>query len=316
MRIYVIVISILIIIASWVIIAAASGGEAEIEVELRVNPGKSIDFEVSSARLIADIPPPERNTEILSQWQTLHDENSDLVGWLKIGDTIVNYPVVQYIDNYHYLHHSFAGRRHSDGTLFVDWHTPVTDSRRPDNTVIYGHNMRSGRKFHHLINYYAPRHGLDEYLKNPTIDFTTIYDDSRNTYKIFAAMYVNTIEEHGEVFNYFRQRFFNSRDEFFEFIGNVLDRSVFYTDVDIQYGDEILTLSTCYFPLGNETDRFVLLARRVREGESGDVDTSLAYINESPLYFDHYYSRKGGSWAGRSWDLSKVKGFEGFKKDA
>jgi sortase B len=247
------------------------------------------------------------NTQILPQWQQLHQHNSDFVGWLRLGDTVIDYPVVQYTDNIYYLNRDFNRNQHLYGTLFIDWHTPVVDSRRPDNTVIYGHNMNSGAKFAHLMRYYTPRFGLDAYINNPTIDFSTIYDNDRNTYKIFAAMFVNTCPTHGEVFNYFRQRFFNSSDEFFDFIGKVMDRSVFYTEVDLQYGDEIMTLSTCYFPLGNDTDRFVVFARRLRVGEDPAVDTSTAYINPDPLYFDYYYRVRGGSWGGRNWDASLVK---------
>jgi sortase B len=167
------------------------------------------------------------------------------------------------------------------------------------------------------VKYFAADYNrdLNTYIKNPTADFTTIYspeDDTRNTYKIFAGMFVNSNVQHGEVFDYWKRRFFESKAEFYDFVGNVMDRSVFYTDVDLEYGDEILTMSTCYYPFGHDTDRFVVLARRVREGEDTAVDTSKAYINPDPLYFKYYYQVNGGSWKGRNWDLSKVKGFEEF----
>jgi sortase B len=254
---------------------------------------------------------------ILQQWQELHSINNHFVGWLQLGDTIVNYPVVQYLEDYFdgnefYLYNDFYGRPHYDGTLFVDWHTPITDCRRPDNTVIYGHHINAGTMFAHLVKYYAPRHGMNAYLENPSIEFATIYDDERGTYKIFAAMFVNTIEEHGAVFNYFQRRFFNNKSEFYDFIVSALDRSVFYTDVDIEFGDEILTLSTCYYPLGGDTDRFVVIARRVREGEDPTVDTAQAWANPSPLYFDYFYLVRGGQWQGRNWDTSKVKGLDDY----
>ncbi|MCL2071761.1 MAG: class B sortase [Oscillospiraceae bacterium] len=268
------------------------------------------------------------STDILSQWEELHERNNHFVGWLKLGETVIDYPVMQYLEeefdktesdgytgNSYYLKLDFDRRYDDKGSLFVDWHTPIVSKKRPDNTVIYGHNMSSGLKFHHLINYFTEPGGKDltAYYENPTIDFTTVYDDERSTYKIFGAMYVNTDASHGEVFNYFQRRFFNSKAEFYDFIGNVMDRSVFYTDVDVDYGDEILTLSTCFFPLGRSIDtRVVVLARRVRAGEEPEVDTSVAYINPDPLYFDYYYRVQGGEWGGRNWDTSKVKGFDDF----
>ena len=251
--------------------------------------------------------------EVLPKWRELHQQNNHMVGWLKLEGTIVDYPVVQYLEsefdgNSFYLKHDFNKKPSTAGALFADWHTPITGLRRPDNTVIYGHNMFStGTKFSHLVNYYAPRYGLDAYLDNPVIEFSTVYDDERSTYKIFAGMYVNTLAEHGYVFNYFQRRYFAAKDDFYDFVYNVMDRSVFYTEVDVEYGDQFLTLSTCYWPLGNQSDRFVLLARRVREGEEPTVDASAAYINPDPLYFDHYYKVKGGSWGGRNWDKDLVR---------
>ena len=269
------------------------------------------------------------NNPILPEWRELHEQNEHFVGWLKLGDTIINYPVMQYLEeefdkmdthgytgNSYYLKRDF-NRNHSElGSLFVDWHTPIVNKNRPDNAVVYGHNMSSGEGFAYLVNYFTEPGGKDlssAYNENPTIDFTTVYDNERNTYKIFATMYLNINEQHGEVFNYYQRRNFTSRGEFYDFIGNVMDRSVFYTDVDIEYGDELLTLSTCFFPFGRDMEsRVVVLARRVREGEDPSVDVSAAYVNPAPRYFDFYYARQGGQWNGRNWDTSKVKGFDAF----
>ena len=102
---------------------------------------------------------------------------------------------------------------------------------------------------------------------------------------------------------------------------------MFFTDVDLEYGDELLTLSTCYYPLGKENadTRFVVFARRVREGESEEVDTSVAKQNPDPLYFDYWYQTHGTKWGGRNWDADpdstdttkthlKIKGLEEYYK--
>lgn len=86
-----------------------------------------------------------------------------------------------------------------------------------------------------------------------------------------------------------------------------MDRSWFFTDVDLTYGDELLTLSTCYWPLGKNVDtRWVLFARKVRDGESEEVNTSVATRNYQAKLFDYYYDIKGGSWEGSVWDRSKL----------
>ena len=243
----------------------------------------------------------------------------DMIGWIKVEGTPIDYPCVQGKDNKYYLEHNFKKEEERNGACFIDSQCDFTDTRkRPANTIIYGHNMMQGPSFAKLTSYcpwYSCGFGatslysLRQYLTAPTVTFDTIWE--KGTYKVFAAMYVNTEEKHGEVFKYYKQRTIANEGEFYDYIGNIMDRSQFYTDVDLEYGDELLTLSTCYYPLGSNVDtRYVVFARRLREGESPEVDTSKAYINPSPLYFDYFYSVNGGSWAGRNWDTSKVKGFD------
>ncbi|MDR0222433.1 MAG: class B sortase [Oscillospiraceae bacterium] len=285
--------------------------------------------------------------EIAPKFRELYERNNDFVGWIKLGDTIIDYPVVQAADNDYYLKIDFDGGDDKAGSIFADWHIPINPyrrpeifkdygwylpvkaGRRPDNTVLYGHNMANGTMFAHAARYYAPNFGLDAYVKNPTITFETLYGVERSTYKIFAGIYVNTKTEHGDVFSYYRARRFSEGDfyektgstaenNFYYFISEIMDRSVFHTGVDIEYGDEILTLSTCYYPLGNNIDtRFALFARRVREGEDENVDTDAASRNLRPKYFDYFYSVMGGvPWTqdDRSWDVSLVKGMDEFLK--
>lgn len=252
----------------------------------------------------------EEQPEILDKYLAFYDINPDLVGWIKLDNTPIDYPVVQSGDNSYYLYRDFEGRDSKLGAIFADWHVPFTPTSRPNNTVLYGHNISDGTYFAKLTNYYPSKYGsLGFYRENPTFTFDTIYEEG--TYKIFAAVYINTQEKHGDVYEYFRKRVFADKAAFYDFAANIMDRSVFYTDVDLEYGDEIITLSTCYYPLGNDVDsRFVVFGRRVREGESAEVDVDAAYVNPSPLYFDYYYRAVGGSWAGRTWDTSLVIGLD------
>lgn len=257
---------------------------------------------------------------VMSEYEEKYAENDDLIGWIRLEAANLNDPVVQAEDNKYYLTRDFNGNDYVNGSLFVDYKCQFTTRTRPANTIIYGHNMVTGPSFAKLTRYYDARlngdypNRLDFYLNNPTIEFDTIWEEG--TYKVFACMYVNTMEEHGEVFKYYKQRDIKNEGQFYEYIAQILDRSVFYTDVDLEYGDEILTLSTCYYPLGKEVDtRCVVFARRVREGEDPTVDTSKAYTNPSPLYFDYYYKVNGGSWAGRQWDTTKVKGLDEYIAD-
>ncbi|MCM1335953.1 MAG: class B sortase [Bacteroides sp.] len=245
------------------------------------------------------------------------DMNTDFIGWLQIKDTPIDLPIVQATDNKFYLEHDFYGRYDYTkvGTSFADYHIPVTEDGGPQNLIIYGHNIRTGVGLAKITNYYPARYGsLDFYLTHPTISYESVYG-GESTYVVFAGMFVNTQKQHGAVFNYHRFRSFDTKDIFYQYFEAVMDRSVFYNPaLDISYDDEFLTLSTCYFPLGNIETRFVLFARKLRSGESASIDVSKAYTNRSPLYFDYYYAVNGGSWAGRNWSTSLIDGYADWVK--
>ena len=97
-----------------------------------------------------------------------------------------------------------------------------------------------------------------------------------------------------------------------------LDRSYYYTGVDLEYGDELLTLSTCDFSMFSDM-RLVVVARKVRDDESNTLDTD-AFIDNSGFdengnvkrkMFDAYYKSNYNQWAGRQWDTAWIKDFEG-----
>lgn len=252
--------------------------------------------------------------EILDKYVELYAQNKDIVGWIKIDDTPINYPVLQTTDNDFYLNHNFNKEESFSGSIFADYHEKITYDNTPDNIVLYGHNLMSGEYFSKLTYYYPARYGsLDFYTAHPTIEFDTLYEEG--TYKVFAGIFTNTSESDGYVYPYHQKRDFSNKAEFMDFIGNVMDRSAFYTDVDLEYGDQIITLSTCYYyPLGqSHSTRFVLFARKLREGESAEVDVSKAYVNNDPLLFDSYYQILGiQRWQGRTWNTALVKDFDSY----
>lgn len=244
--------------------------------------------------------------------------STDFIGWLTIKDTPIDFPVVQATDNRFYLTHDFYGAYDPTkvGTTFADYHVKVTAKQRPDNLVVYGHNIRTGVGLAKITNYYPARYGsLNFYLNHPTITYESAYGGT-STYVVFAGMFVNTDKKHGSVFKYHTAQNFKTEGTFYKYFENVFDRSVFYNPaVDIKYGDKFLTLSTCFYPFGADIDtRFVLFTRELRSGESAKINTSKAYVNKSPLYFTYYYKVNGGKWAGRSWPTSLMQGYAAWKK--
>ena len=261
--------------------------------------------------------------EIMDKFIDLYSQNSDIVGWLRVaGGEYINYPVLMNEkDTDYYLHRDFNKEESIAGSLFCDNHVlPFTDA---NNLLIYGHNMAGSKEYFSTLVSYDPYstagggHNMDGdfisyYKQYPTIQFDTLWEEG--TYKIFAGIYINTEDKDGYPYPYYKKRQFLNELEFMDFMGNIMDRSTFYTGVDVEYGDQIITLSTCCYTIGKDVDaRFALFARKVREGESAEVDVSKIVINPDPLFFDAYYQRRGGSWGGRTWDVDYpwlVTGFE------
>ena len=255
---------------------------------------------------------PVVNTPLSVNFNALLAENPDTRGWIKITGTYLNDVVVQGEDHEEYLTKAFDGSESISGTIFS--HKKNKWDGTDQNIILFGHNMMNGDRFA-SVRYYIPNDASREpiafYKVHPTIMLATP-DGGSQTYKIFAGVLANTQEQYGEVFKYVNKTSFKSQDDFNNFIIDIMDRSWFYTDVDLQYGDQLLTLSTCYWPLGEEVDtRWVIFARKVRPGESEYVDTSLATRNYGAKLFDYYYSMIGGQWYGSKWDTSKLKGYNG-----
>ena len=255
----------------------------------------------------------DKQVEVLAQYADLYEQNNDFVGWISM-EPYIDYPVVQAEDNEYYLKHNFDGGYNENGTIFADYQGEISATEMPHNTLLYGHNLITNNFFQPLSNF--RKEGISFLKENYILEFDTIYE--LNQYKIFSVFLTNTKTEHGEVFDYWTQVYFNSKSEFNNFVAECLDRSYFYTGVDLQYGDELLTLSTCDFSMFSDM-RLVVVARKVRSDESISMDTS-AFIDNSGFdedgnvkrkMFEAYYTTYGCEWAGRKWDTSWIKDFEG-----
>lgn len=227
-------------------------------------------------------------------WKALKKINKEIVGWLKIPDTVIDYPVLEHIGddryNQYYIDKSYKKDGTEYGSIFLDYRS--TDSVNSRNVIMHGHNMRDGSQFHSLLSYSHEgdlKGDLDYYRKHPVIIFNTPEGDAK--YKIISVFKTSTRYEHGEFFNYM-QGAFNSDAEFMNFVYNLRIRSMFDIPVTCNEGDQIITLSTCCYEFYEW--RCVVVARKVRPGEDESVDVNLASLNPSPLFPDVYYERYGG----------------------
>lgn len=176
------------------------------------------------------------------------------IGYIEIPG-VLSEPVV-YRDNRFYLTHDFYGRESASGTVFLDEGSPMKSGVQ--NLLVHGHNMRDGTAFGRLVHYTDRRY----WRSHCVIRFSTLY--STASYVIFAVLPVTTEDVTAENYlNYAGHPTFESEAEFDAYIAKVRSLTLHPWLIDLNAQDRLLTLSTCL-----EDGRLVLLARRVRSGES------------------------------------------------
>ena len=192
--------------------------------------------------------------KILDQYKSLYNSNKTLIGWLNIADTIIDYPVMQTEDNEYYLNHNIQLEEDRNGALFLDSHCDITNPGT--NYIVYGHNMKSGKMFGSLDKYADPSF----YEKHKEIRFDTIYEEG-----IYEVMYVfrsRVYQQDEIVFKYYQFYDANSEEEFQSYMKEMEALSLYDTGVKAEYGDHLLTLSTCDYE--EKDGRFVVVAKRVK----------------------------------------------------
>lgn len=286
---------------------------------------QQVSNRISQMYQLDDTDVPEDNMDVLPSFKKLLEINPDTVGYIRINDTLVDYPVVKTTDNDFYLTHDFYKNESKSGTIMMDYHNKVTPQGHSGNMILYGHNMAVGTFFAPLNEYWRTMYdSYDEpsksfYKEHPIIRFDTLYEQAE--WKIFAFGIYNVDESRGEVFGYNLKYDFTSEDDFNDFMINIMDRSDIFTDVDLKYGDDILTLSTCCWPYeGSEkTVRLAVFARKIREGESRDVDVSKAVVNTYVKRWQWVYDKVSGGydWFMSTWDRRKLLSYtaEDAKRD-
>ncbi len=195
---------------------------------------------------------------VQEKFEKLYRGNRDFVGWIKIDDTLVDYPVMHTPNDNergeYYIHRDYDQEYSAAGLPFIDKHCmPEVPT---DNVIIYGHNMNSGTMFHDIIRY------EDEsfFEEHRTFSFDTIYEDG--TYEVIAAFYGEILADDSEAFKYYEFVNANDEEEFMGFVENVKAMSIYDTGVEVSYGDKLITLSTCAYHV--EDGRFAVVAKKIQ----------------------------------------------------
>lgn len=177
-------------------------------------------------------------------FEALLELNEDVIGWIYIEGTQINYPIVQGADNRHYVSTMVDGRNNAAGSIFMDYRNAPDFSDR--HTVIYGHNMRNGSMFADTVKYKSPA-----FLEaHPTGMIMT--PDGNFQFEVIAG-YVANLEDSSW------QLDFAGDEDFGNWLNQTMEMSTIGGTVIPETDDRIITLSTCSYEFSDA--RYVLVCR-------------------------------------------------------
>lgn len=255
------------LLCAMLVLALASGGllaayyaglhraNAQLEaLARRVEPARqALQPQHGAATAPSGSPPPadapEAEPERLALYRPLAEENPDLVGWIAIAGTAVNYPVMQRPgDGRYYLTHGFDGGLAVGGLPFLDEGCGLDDPA----LLVYGHYMKNGAIFTPLLSYRE----RDFWAEHPTVRLDTLAQE--RTYSVLAAFPARVLRRDEAGFRYYALP--DGEESFAAYLEEIRAASVYDTGVQAQWGDQLLVLSTCSYH--TENGRFVVVARR------------------------------------------------------
>ncbi len=225
---------------------------------------------IQNKKKSADTPAEKQNSPtILPEYQTLYETNPDMVGWIKIDGTKIDYPVMQTKTKpQFYLRKNFEKKEDDLGTPFADYRCSILDNRS-FNVIIYGHYAFDDSMFRWLLNYEAETW----YQDHKTILFDTIREKGK--YEIVAAFYYDAADavlrdpgsEHGkDSYTFYNYIELDSKKGFEKFKSGIEKLKLYQTTESIQKEDSLITLVCCApveFSGIEETGRFVIVAKKM-----------------------------------------------------
>ncbi|HHY83576.1 MAG TPA: class B sortase [Clostridiales bacterium] len=219
----------------------------QFEQQLQLEEEEGRDESSKTVNVKPPAADPVSKLTIMKRYDQLREINKDIIGWISIPGTSINYPVVKSDNNSYYLDHNIYGEKARSGAIFMDYRNNAAAKDR--HIIIYGHHMRDGSMFTGLMKYKKQKF----FEENSIIRFDTLYEEIE--WEIFSVYvtpsdYRYTITE------------FQSDEDFLEFIEKAKKKSMFKKDIELTKDDQILTLSTCTYEYDDA--RFVVHARRVR----------------------------------------------------
>lgn len=189
--------------------------------------------------------------DVEGKLKQLHEENSDLIGWIMIPETRIDYPVMQSpTDPDFYLNHNFQKEHSKYGLPYIEERCKLPTGST--NIIIYGHHMKDGSMFADLEKYESETF----YRENPTIQFETLWDTAEYEIAGILKMPANDLAiDLAQSIQFERKRDFDA------FAEKAKWNSLYHVDGELQWGDSLLTLITCEYT--QDDGRIVIIAKKL-----------------------------------------------------
>lgn len=216
----------------------AMNGEDEEEETVTAQTG-TVENAIYGAELEQETVEKPQGPPVLPEYQGLHEQNSDFAGWLTIPGTEIDYPVMQAVpeSSDFYLTHNYDGQEDINGSIFLDSRNDY--EQQDDNLIIYGHNMKSGMMFGGLKNFLDENYSLEHKM----VTFNTIYEKAQ--YEIIAVCLSKVSQEGEEGIRYYDFINAGTEENFNHYLDYIKEMNIISGDINVSYGDRLLTLSTC-----------------------------------------------------------------------
>ncbi|MEG0691739.1 MAG: class B sortase [Oscillospiraceae bacterium] len=258
------------------------------------------DVSGTDGEAVSSQPDEFDDNGILMELSELYKLNPETIGWINIPGTKLDYPVAKRpnddvkLGNSYYLDKTLEHKKNAFGTPFVDYRATFANGFQSSNVTIYGHNSKDGA-FFESVKYYDK---LDFYKEHPTLTFNTIY--GKGEYKIIGRFteFVDAVANEKNNKSWFNYHDYVEMNEayFKKFMEELDKRNYYESGVDVKFGDNILTLSTCNDAIQGAQDtpyRDVLVARKVRPGEDATVDVSKIKENKDMIMPEGWVKKFG-----------------------
>lgn len=198
----------------------------------------------------------ETEPVMLAEYADLVAQNPEMVGWVKIENTPIDYPVMYTPDEpFKYINRSFEGKKNAYGLPFVDQVCSMDPESQ--NLIIYGHNMNNGTMFGELMEYEKESY----WKEHPIIEFSTLYE--KRQYEVVYAFRDRVYYNYEQVFKFYQYVEPIDEAHFQEAVRNYEEKAIYDTGIELEMDDRLITLVTCAHHV--KYGRFVVVAREITD---------------------------------------------------